>query len=175
MTALHFFLSSLCVHFNNICSIRKIFSHINFTSFIILISETCVWCRQVFPQSAVVVVFFINQLQSSRSEINLETGRGQTFYAIKNVLGQYPVWSNKDRAHSCSHFFFLSPSLSSSSFFFSSASPSVLHLSFPLCPSSPLLFITLLIKPAQPERTDFRGGWGRERDREGGRQREMGG
>lgn len=40
--------------------------------------------------------------------------------------------------------------------------PSVLHLSFPLCPSSPLPFITPLIKAAHPERTDFKVGWERE-------------
>lgn len=62
------------------------------------------------------------------------------------------------------HFFSLRPPPSFSS---------VLHLSFPLCPSSPLLFITPLIKPAHPERTDFGAGWGREgREREAG-SREM--
>lgn len=47
----------------------------------------------------------------------------------------------------------------------------VLHLSFPLCPSSSLLFITPLIKAAHPERTEFRGGGekggGGERDEQG--------
>lgn len=56
-------------------------------------------------------------------------------------------------------------------FLFIPASPSVLHLSFPLCPSSPLLFITLLIKPDHPERTDFRGGW--VRGWEGHKERDM--
>lgn len=113
--------------------------------------------------------FLTNQLKSFKSDINLETEkRLRDIYAIKNVLGQNPAWCNKDRAHSCFHFF-----LSVPIFLSLSPSPSVLHLSFPLCPSSPLLFITPLIKPAHPERTEFRGGWRRERGRERGRKREM--
>lgn len=117
----------------------------------------------------VLLLFFFktNRLKSFKSEINLEIEKGQIFYAIKNVPWQNPVWSNKGRARSCSHFF-LCPHLSLYPFF-SPASPSVLHLSFHLCPSSPLLFITSLIKPAHPERTDSGGGWGRERKRQGKR------
>lgn len=92
--------------------------------------------------------------------------RKHHFCSVKNVVGQHPVWSHKPE-QPCSHLCFLVCRF----FLFIPASPSVLHLSFPLCPSSPLLFITLLIKADHPERTDFRGGW--VRGWEGHKERDM--